>query len=313
MRDNDSSSRFPRILGNSVNDFKKHIEMFFEKYSLMTPNNAVDYSYGDFSLGQNQTGLLLTFDDGLSDHFLTAKILADNGINAIFFIPTCILNGVPANPIIIHYCIAIHGLSNFLSEYEILLKQHLENHKPYMITFSPDKDNPFEVIKKIKTIFKYSLDPKLSRKILLEIYENLLKEKFDEPMRFMHLTSEQISEMVEMGHSIGTHTHSHISVASSNLTETEFYNEIVEPKNLLKSKLGISTNFMSYPFGELRDCLSSKELIMKTNTYKLVFTVEEILNTPNTSPYELGRLMPMSTDTSESLYLKMKNIAMRID
>ena len=53
----------------------------------------------------------------------------------------------------------------------------------------------------------------MSRKILLHIYETTLLEKYPNAMEIMHLTKEQISEMYEMGHSIGTHTHSHISVA----------------------------------------------------------------------------------------------------
>jgi peptidoglycan/xylan/chitin deacetylase (PgdA/CDA1 family) len=113
---------------------------------------------------------------------------------------------------------------------------------------------------------------------------------------------------LEMGHSIGTHTYSHISVGSTSLSDDEFNNEIVEPKNHLQKYFGIQTDFMSYPFGDVHDCLSSKELIIKTNSYKLAFTVEQIFNTKSTSPFELGRYMPTSMDTSELLYNKMKSM-----
>jgi len=49
-------------------------------------------------------------------------------------------------------------------------------------------------------------------------------------------------------------------------------------------------------------------LIMKTNSYKLAFTVEEILNTKHISPYELGRYMPVSNDSVDSLYKKMNDM-----
>jgi peptidoglycan/xylan/chitin deacetylase (PgdA/CDA1 family) len=309
IRDEKSSDAFPRILGTSVNEFEKHIEMFFKHYKLITPSDALSFSSGDYNFKENQTGLLLTFDDGLSDHYLAAKILAKHGIKAIFFIPTCILkDNSPANPIIIHYCIAKFGLIKFLIELKSSLEKNLNNFQNYVIKFVMGKDNPNDTIKKIKNLFKYELDTKYSRVILLEIYENMFNNKFENTLEIMHLTKTQISEMLEMGHSIGTHTHTHISIGASKLTDQEFDYEIIQPKNILESSFGIKVDFLSYPFGGMVDCLSSKELIMKTNSYKLAFTVEEILNTKSTSSYELGRYMPMSNDSSELLYKKMNSI-----
>lgn len=309
IRNEDSENLFPRILGTSVNEFEKHVEMFFEHFQLISPSNALAFSYSDYNFKTNQAGLLLTFDDGLSDHFIAAKILAKHGIKAIFFIPTCILKDeLPANPIIIHYCIAKFGLSNFLIELKYALEKHLHNFQNHIIEFTKGKDNPYEIINKIKNLIKYGLDQKLSRIILLEIYENMFHNKYSNAMEIMHLTKEQISEILEMGHSIGTHTHSHISVGSSKHTDDEFNFEIIEPKNYLEKSFGIKIDFMSYPFGGVVDCLSSKDLIVKTNSYKLVFTVEEILNKKSTSPFELGRYMPTSSDTSELIYKKMNSM-----
>ena len=258
---------------------------------------------------KNKIGLLITFDDGLSDHYIAAKILAKHGIKALFFIPTCILEeNLPVNPIIIHYCIATFGILKFVEELNYRLEKYLDNSLSYEIQFIKGKDNPHQTIKKIKKLFKYDLSSNLSRVILLDLYQTMLHVKYPDAMKIMHLTKEQISEMLEMGHSIGTHTYSHISIGSTSLSDDEFNHEIVEPKNHLEKHFGIQTDFMSYPFGSMRDCLSSKELIMKTNSYKLAFTVEEILNAKSTSPFELGRYMPTSRDTSKSLYNKIQNI-----
>lgn len=309
IRDLDSQNSFPRILGTSIQEFEKHIDMFVEHFKLINPDEALSFSYGDYNFKENKIGLLLTFDDGLSDHFIAAKILKKHGIKAIFFLPTCILKDkLPANPIIIHYCIAKFGLSKFLVEFKSSLEMNLNNFQNHLIEFTKGKDNPDEIIKKIKHLFKYGLDPKSSRIVLLDIYENMFHKKYSNAMEIMHLTKDQVSEIIEMEHSIGTHTHSHISVGSSKLTDNEFFNEIIEPKNYLDQSFEITTNFMSYPFGSVDDCLSSKELILKTDSYKLAFTVEEILNTKLTSPLELGRYMPTSSDTSELLYKKMNNI-----
>jgi len=296
---------FPRILGTSRNIFEQHIEMFFKNFQLITPNDALNFSYTDYDL-KDDVGLLLTFDDGLSDHYIAAQILAKHKIKALFFIPTCIVEqNLPANPIIIHYCIAEFGIGKFIKELNPLLEKYLEEYSSYLISYIKGKTNPNETIEKIKTLFKYNLPSDISRKILLELYEIMFHSVYPNAMELMHLTKEQISEMLEMGHSFGTHTHSHISIGSTSLNNDEFKHEIITPKNYLEKNCGIKTNFLSYPFGEAQDCLSAKELIMKTNSYKLAFTVEEIFNTKITSPFELGRYMPTSTDTSVSLYSKM--------
>jgi peptidoglycan/xylan/chitin deacetylase (PgdA/CDA1 family) len=309
IRDTNSEKLFPKILGTPVNIFEEHIEMLLNNFELITPENALNFSYTDYKIQENKIGLLITFDDGLSDHYIAAKILAKHGIKALFFIPTCILEeNLPVNPIIIHYCIATFGILKFVEELNYRLEKYLDNSLSYEIQFIKGKDNPDQTIKKIKKLFKYDLSSNLSRVILLDLYQTMLHVKYPDAMKIMHLTKEQISEMLEMGHSIGTHTYSHISIGSTSLSDDEFNYEIVEPKNHLEKYFGIQTDFMSYPFGSMRDCLSSKELIMRTNSYKLAFTVEEILNDKSTSPFELGRYMPTSRDTSKSLYNKMQNI-----
>ena len=309
IRDTNSEKLFPKILGTPVNIFEEHIEMLLNNFKLITPENALNFSYTDYKIQENKIGLLITFDDGLSDHYIAAKILAKHGIKALFFLPTCILEeNLPINPIIIHYCIATFGILKFVQELNYRLEKYLDNSLCYNIQFIKGKDNPDQTIEKIKKLFKYDLSSNLSRVILLDLYQTMLHIKYPDAMKIMHLTKEQISEMLEMGHSIGTHTYSHISIGSTSLSDDEFNHEIVEPKNHLDKYFGIQTDFMSYPFGDMRDCLSSKALIMKTNSYKLAFTVEEILNTKSTSPFELGRYMPTSRDTSESLYNKMQNI-----
>ena len=96
---------FPRILGIGINEFQKQLEMLKEKYSIISPKDVLEI-YHDSGNLKEQKNILLTFDDGLSDHYEVAKILNKFSIKAIFFIPTCIINKkLPANPMIIHYCI----------------------------------------------------------------------------------------------------------------------------------------------------------------------------------------------------------------
>ena len=99
-------------------------------------------------------------------------------------------------------------------------------------------------------------------------------------------------------------------------------NEIKAVENVLKSgqlaqgekvkyfeeEFHTNVDSFSYPFGEKKDCLSSMRLLKKTNDYKLAFTVEETMNSFNSSPLELGRYQPHSKDNAEIIKKKIHEI-----
>ena len=310
LRLNKQSDPFPRILGTNIDEFQNHLSMLQKNYQLISLEDASNLSYGGISFHKKNLGILITFDDGLSDHYTAAKILSELNISAIFFIPTCILEEkLPANPTIIHYTIAVFGIEKFLKEFRESLVNNKLDSKLFDLQYSKSKDNLGETISRIKSTFKYKLGYYDSRKILLDIYKNLFSSEYKNMLSTIHLTESQIREMLEMGHYVGTHTYSHISVAATELNSDDFIKEIISPKNYLEQKFNTKVNSFSYPFGGKNDCLSSSELIKKTSEYNLAFTVEEILNTRNTSPYQLGRYQINSSDTSFKLNSIIQNIS----
>ncbi len=296
---------FPRILGNSENDFIDQIKKLKKLYQVISPNDVLDFYYsGKKHIKKNQVGLLFTLDDGLSDHYLAAKILHNFGIKALFFIPTCVTEEcLPANPTIVHYCLAKYGIASFLNSLKEAAKKF--NIVVSVPTYNRG-DNVWEKIKEIKRTLKYDIAAAGSRKILLDIYVNTFYRDHENAFEIMHLTQAQIKEMIAMGHSIGAHTHSHLSVASSALSAVEIEQEILNPRLLLEKRFEIKVNTLSYPFGEPADCLVAQDLLKITSNYNLAFTVEEKINTAGTSPLQLGRYMPTSKDTVSSV---LKNLA----
>ena len=305
----DTNDPFPRIIGTKATEFKNQIKMLKENFEMISLKDVAKFSYEKFLFNNTKYQMLITFDDGLSDHYNAAKILESNRIKATFFIPTCILKEkLPANPMIIHYCIAIYGLERFLEMFRRALK-HLEyDSDKFHVTYNSEKDSVWQKIEETKSIFKYNLDYRKSREVLLYIYENLLLKDFPDILKRIHVDKEQIKEMIEMGHSIGVHTHTHISVSATSLTEDEFYKEMIFPKKYLENEFKIPINSISYPFGEKKDCLSSMKLLNATNEYKLAFTVEEIVNFQNMSPLEIGRYQPRGDENVETLSDTLSNI-----
>ena len=301
----DINDPFPRLLGTKIDDFSNHIEMLKKQFTILSLEKIYSIYYNQHKVTRNETGVIITFDDGLSDQFEAAKILSENNISGTFFIPTCIIKEkLPANPIILHYAIAIHGVEKFIDELKkIFFNIEIKNEIP---EFNGKKDNVWKTIDEIKNLLYYKIKPNETRKILLEIYKKLIL-KSNITIDNMHLTKIQIKKLIDMGHNIGSHSHSHISVANSELSKLELEEELIEPKLILESEFDTNVISMSYPFGEPKDCLSGQSLIEKTNSYELAFTVEHKLNTINNSPLEIGRYMVHSKDNANKLNKILKN------
>lgn len=300
---------FPRILGTREDIFDEQIRVLKKEFMTISLSEATDFAYRDTHFGDNKLGLLFTFDDGLFDHYTAARILAEHNIRAVFFVPTCILTeGLPINPVIIHYCLAHYGIGIFLRTYKDALEEYGISFDSYPIIFKKGVDNPMKTIGEIKKVFKYVLQPADSRNILLYIYRHLLEKDFPSAMEFIHLTERHIREILAMGHSIGGHTHSHISVASSNLAAETLEKEMIYPKEYLENTFSTTVESFSYPFGEQQDCLSSAELLRRTKAYRLAFTVDRILNTKDVSPLRLGRHSIQSSDTAVKVLQDLREL-----
>ena len=309
VRTGKEDKRFSRIIGNTEDQFRAHIEMIKGRYEVMAPEDAIDFSYGKYSPANGKTGVLITFDDGLSDHYGAARILYEYGLKGLFFISTTVLKDrLPANSTIIHYCLAGWGVRKFLEAYYSALEKYGLDSEKYKVTFKKGED-PWKAIYAIKTTFKYRLGREKTRAALLYIYERLFGAEHKEAVDIIHLNEGQVRGMLDMGHSVGVHSHSHISVAGTGITDRDFMEEMIEPKRYLEETFKTPVLTLSYPFGEKKDCLSSAALLEKTEEYRLAFTIEPVVNTKETHPLELGRYQITSRDDETKLKGIMEEIA----
>ncbi|MFA6416209.1 MAG: polysaccharide deacetylase family protein [Candidatus Paceibacterota bacterium] len=251
IRPSKNQDPYPKLLGITESEFRDHLKMLKERYHFLSLEEVDNYSSSSFDPETSRLGMHITFDDGLADHLIAARILAEENIRGTFFIPTCIFEDkTPANPIIIHYALAIYRIEGFIKAYrEALIRLGLDI-KKNNILWSGKKDDAWKTIKLIKEKFKYDFPYKTGRGILLDIYKNLLKKNDPEILKKMHLTSDAVREIITLGHSIGAHSRSHISVAATKLSASEFEKEINEPQEFLAKTFKIPVISMSYPFGE---------------------------------------------------------------
>lgn len=298
IRSVQSRSEFPRIIGHSFEQFQEHIETIHRNHRFLDPTECCSRNV---SKSVRSLNVLLTFDDGLSEHYEVARYLADRKIKAIFFIPSLILtDNIPIYPIILHHVIAIFGVDEFLRCYRLALKEFKLSDQ-FNVTYQKGKDDPWKTISQIKSILKYQFKINDTERVVKFIYEKLLLKKYPDFKNRVHLTIKQLKEMILMGHTLGVHSHSHASLASPGVTEEDFRREMEEPRVHFKRFLGMEPILFSYPFGRKKDYAPALKYLNHHPIYEGAFTVEEAINTSETSKFELNRLMPEINATGQSL------------
>ena len=177
--------------------------MLLEHYHIISPDDALNFSVGNYEFPNDKPGILLTFDDGLSDHFDASEILHQYGLTALLFLPTCaLIDGLPANPNIVHYCVAKYGVQQLLAHYDAALDLLKITDLNFQIHY--EQTHETEHIETLKQNLNYLIPPATSRMIFLNIYGNLLQKEFPNAIQLIHLSKTQITRMLFWGHALGT-------------------------------------------------------------------------------------------------------------
>lgn len=301
---------FPRIRGTSWEGFAEHLTMLRERCNMVSFSDVLRFHEQGVPLPGGKPNILLTFDDGLAEHARAAEILSEQDIRAIFFIPSCLITErIPINAAVIHYTLARYGIAAFLEGFrEALSANNLDSEK-YLVRFREGADKALEKIAEIKTVFKYRLPHGDSQKTILHMYNSMLLKEYPDMFSRIHLTLEQMKRIVSLGHDIGAHTHTHVSIGSANLSDGSFQKEVVESQKILEDALGISVESISYPFGEKKDYDSTEEMVRKLGLSRAGFIAEPGLNTKETSPFRIARYLVLQKDTAEMLRDKVTALA----
>lgn len=239
IRDNDSRSPYFNNLTKTT--YLQQVKRFEKKYGII--KNSDDL------LKQNKK-ILLTFDDGLKDHFFAAKVLSKINRIGIFFLPTLpleskkILNVHKVHLILgkIKPLIALEELKNYMKEKKI--KLNFKNFKTkYKNTYKRFNDNVHK--NEFKKIINYLIGDSILQTKLLDHLLN--KFKIYPIHKDMYLNNKDIKDMLKMGMIIGSHSHSHTIL--TNMDYKKQLNEISTSMKILKKRFKIEIKHFCYPYG----------------------------------------------------------------
>jgi len=253
-------SVYSEIKGLEVTRFKSQIKFFREKFGYQNVDFLFDYT----SKKILNTPVILTFDDGLKDHFKHVyPILKSEKIQGLFFPPAKpILEKIVLDVHKIHFILASKiDKSKIIDEIfeKILYFQkdfELENPSIYWDKLAiPNRFDTGDIIF-IKRILQRELPLKVRTAITSYLFEKYVSSNESEFSKELYLSINEINEMRENGMYFSSHSYSHEWL--SYLSEQQLDDEL---QNSMKFCERINPNgkqILCYPYGDFNELVINK-------------------------------------------------------
>ncbi len=234
----------PQLHSLDIEKFKQQLDWLESEFELLTYDELLFLQKNKKPVGKNR--YLLTFDDGLMDHYrYVYPELKKRNLEGLFF-----LNSQPyieKRPLDVHMTHFISekiGPHHFFNEAVEILKRENVSLESHHSTDRYIYDT--ESYLKLKKMMNYQLDYSFREKMLEEIF----LKYFDDFQSFIggiYLSQKNIHEMAEGGMIFGNHTHSHKVL--SRLSVEEQKNEIDKCQDFLSSLISQKNIPFCYPYG----------------------------------------------------------------
>ena len=265
-------NKFKHLNYFPLEQFRKFLDKELLRLKVISPEAYLEAVINEKAIPEN--ALLLSFDDGLYDHYKWVyPELIKRKIGAFFFINTMPL--LNKDMLLVH---KIHALSGLMG-YRELSYQFVNKIR------SADKfDNNFFENVKAKVAypydefeiagFKYALNYLLPNELVLSTINELLSENFnfDELYNEFYLKDSQIIEMYNEGMTFGYHGHSHKPF--SRLTDEELRTELDIEYDFFQ-KNNINAKCLSYPYGDVTAVNSQNIEIIGQKKIQVAFMADQ--------------------------------------
>lgn len=269
-------TRYPDIKGLDANDFEIQIKFFKENFNIITMEELIYCTENNLEIPPKS--LLLTFDDGYIDNYITVfPVLKAHDIQGSFFVPSLpIEKGELLDVNKIHFTLASGA-----NEEEIILdifnELDMYRSKGYKIEandvlFSKlAKSNRFdsEKIIFIKRLLQCELEFHIREKISSKLFKKYVGVEENVFAKELYMDIKQMKLMKDCGMHFGIHGHSHqwlgkvdCDVMKREINKSlDFFNDIVDKDNLT----------ICYPYGSYNNDVIK---YIQEKKFKLGFTTE---------------------------------------
>ena len=270
-------SRFPAIKGLSVERFCRQLDYIQARYTPITIEKLLEaVETEDAQLPPNP--ILLTFDDGYSDHFTNAFPLLDaRGIQGCFF--------PPAKPVLehtvldvnkIHFILAaVPNAEALLDEVFFLLPEFQSEHvlktrKAYLLAATEGHRYDTREVTALKRLLQRELPETVRAEIVRRLFAKHVTADEAAFACELYMSIDQLACLRHHGMHIGSHGYAHAWLNHISLEA-----QVVEIDRSLDflQKLGVDKSewTMCYPYGGFNESLLG---ILRSRKCRMGFSVE---------------------------------------
>ncbi|MDO8492719.1 MAG: polysaccharide deacetylase family protein [bacterium] len=215
-----ANSLLPNFKYLDIEDFRKQLDYFQDKFGFVTKEDFIN----SFDTRKPVSGVVLTFDDGLKDHyeFVLPELLSRN-LWGIFYVPYKASERKRLlGPHGLHMLLGKFGgqmilenLSTRVSK-KILSHEHIKAFQTLAYKGLTDDRASTEV----KRILNYYIDEKHREQVIDDLINYFFK---NEPIKIkdFYLSAEEIKKVAEAGMIVGAHTINHPVMSKLNYKEQE--------------------------------------------------------------------------------------------
>ncbi|PTO86046.1 polysaccharide deacetylase [Vibrio splendidus] len=249
-----SRSRYPKIKGLELTDFIKQISFFKKNYNIVSMEDVILSKNKQLSLPHN--ALLLTFDDGYSEHFSNVyPVLKRFDVKGAFFVPVKpILEHELLDVNKIHYILAsiedienlLSDLKNDISKYNVEYK--LNSFEDYFFEFAVKNRFDSKEVIFVKRMLQHVLPEPLRAVLATKYFEKYVGISESLLSRELYMSPDQLKLLVKDGMHVGCHGYDHYWWDRLESDQLKF--EISKSKEFLKL-IGCDLNNWTacYPYG----------------------------------------------------------------
>ncbi len=277
-------SKFPRLKGMLLEDFRQQVASLSKMYEMATLESSLAYLAGQYQ--PSRTMCLLTFDDGLKEHYTDVlPILAEHRVQGLFFLITRCMEDRAVAPVHMnHFLMA--GL-----DWDVYRNAFLEQ------IAAPDGNEaqaartyPWDTpeVAQFKYLFNFVLDPATRDRIVQELFAQHLgpENRFADEL---YLSWDDARAMQSEGMVMGGHTHQHMPL--SRLTDPELDADLRLCRTLLDKNLNAQARWpFSYPYGKSDSFNRSTVEKLTSLGFDCSFATEAGMNYPQGDRYAIRRI-----------------------
>jgi peptidoglycan/xylan/chitin deacetylase (PgdA/CDA1 family) len=285
-------SAYPALKGLETEYFGRQLDYFSSHYSFISANTLCDHVRSGAPLPERP--ILLTFDDGLRDHFdVVFPLLRERNISGCFF--------PGAQPLYEHTVLDVHKLHFILAVGDVdeVVKDVLagidEARQLYGIPASADYLSGFRGyhrydsvgVQFVKRMLQRELPEPLRACITDRLFAHFVTADAGSFAADLYMSIDQLQTLVDGGMAVGGHGYDHCWLDSAEPSRQR--EAVVRSKQMLRELgIGEENRYFCYPYGAYNDTLVE---ILREEKFSLGFTTRVALADMRTDePLLLPRL-----------------------